>query len=283
MIKPFAINETLRLISSCASSISSRTSALRWSAKLLAAVPRPGCPFSTACSASAVAVGGGVTRCPVGSTWFGCSVSIVCARVDQSRQQHACYQRSGHDRDRRRVPALPSALPAGLRAADAGGDGARFQLAQEVGTRVELLGHDLAHPVVPGLRASREVLQALGPALDDDVAGAHFFFFFGGGSPVERRQILSAACLAARAAAALTTAVRMFQSSIFSTPAWVSGDVVAKPAGYSSSMEPPARSLPKPERQRLIESVVSRKRIGSQQELAEALAHAGCEVTQATI
>ncbi len=48
-------------------------------------------------------------------------------------------------------------------------------------------------------------------------------------------------------------------------------------------MEPPARSLPKPERQRLIASVVSRKRIGSQQELAEALADAGCEVTQATI
>ena len=48
-------------------------------------------------------------------------------------------------------------------------------------------------------------------------------------------------------------------------------------------MEPPARSLPKPERQRLIASVVSRKRIGSQQELAEALARAGCEVTQATI
>ena len=48
-------------------------------------------------------------------------------------------------------------------------------------------------------------------------------------------------------------------------------------------MEPPARSLPKPERQKLIASVVSRKRIGSQQELAEALADAGCEVTQATI
>ena len=48
-------------------------------------------------------------------------------------------------------------------------------------------------------------------------------------------------------------------------------------------MEPPARSLPKPERQRLIASVVSRKRIGSQQELADALARAGCEVTQATI
>jgi len=48
-------------------------------------------------------------------------------------------------------------------------------------------------------------------------------------------------------------------------------------------MEPPARSLTKPERQKLIASVVSRKRIGSQQELAEALADAGCEVTQATI
>jgi transcriptional regulator of arginine metabolism len=48
-------------------------------------------------------------------------------------------------------------------------------------------------------------------------------------------------------------------------------------------MEPRARSLPKPERQRLISSVVSRKRIGSQQELADALARAGCEVTQATI
>jgi transcriptional regulator of arginine metabolism len=43
------------------------------------------------------------------------------------------------------------------------------------------------------------------------------------------------------------------------------------------------RPLPKPERQKLISSVVSRRRIGSQQELAEALAKAGCEVTQATI
>jgi transcriptional regulator of arginine metabolism len=39
----------------------------------------------------------------------------------------------------------------------------------------------------------------------------------------------------------------------------------------------------KAERQRLIASVVSRRRVGSQHELAEALARAGCEVTQATI
>jgi transcriptional regulator of arginine metabolism len=44
-----------------------------------------------------------------------------------------------------------------------------------------------------------------------------------------------------------------------------------------------ARPLAKAERQRLIASVVSRRRIGSQHELAEALAKAGCPVTQATI
>jgi transcriptional regulator of arginine metabolism len=48
-------------------------------------------------------------------------------------------------------------------------------------------------------------------------------------------------------------------------------------------MDPVARPLAKAERQRLIASVVSRRRIGSQQELAEALARAGCRVTQATI
>ena len=42
-------------------------------------------------------------------------------------------------------------------------------------------------------------------------------------------------------------------------------------------------TLTKSERQRLIASVVSRKRIGSQLELAEALAKAGCRVTQATV
>jgi transcriptional regulator of arginine metabolism len=41
--------------------------------------------------------------------------------------------------------------------------------------------------------------------------------------------------------------------------------------------------LAKVERQRLIESVVSRKRVGTQFELLEALADSGCSVTQATI
>jgi transcriptional regulator of arginine metabolism len=41
--------------------------------------------------------------------------------------------------------------------------------------------------------------------------------------------------------------------------------------------------LAKGERQRLIESVVSRKRVGTQFELLDALAASGCSVTQATI
>ena len=41
--------------------------------------------------------------------------------------------------------------------------------------------------------------------------------------------------------------------------------------------------LGKAARQRLIASVVTRRRVGSQFELIEALAEAGCEVTQATV
>lgn len=41
--------------------------------------------------------------------------------------------------------------------------------------------------------------------------------------------------------------------------------------------------LPKDERQRLVASLVERKRIGSQRELLDALAAAGCRVTQATV
>jgi transcriptional regulator of arginine metabolism len=43
------------------------------------------------------------------------------------------------------------------------------------------------------------------------------------------------------------------------------------------------RQPPKAERQRLIASVVGRRRVGSQHELQGALKRAGCEVTQATI
>jgi len=48
-------------------------------------------------------------------------------------------------------------------------------------------------------------------------------------------------------------------------------------------MEVPGRTLGKLERQRLIGSLVARKRIGTQLELLDALAAAGCRVTQATI
>jgi transcriptional regulator of arginine metabolism len=47
---------------------------------------------------------------------------------------------------------------------------------------------------------------------------------------------------------------------------------------YAVSMQ-----LAKVERHRLIESVVSRKRVGTQFELLDALAESGCDVTQATI
>jgi transcriptional regulator of arginine metabolism len=43
------------------------------------------------------------------------------------------------------------------------------------------------------------------------------------------------------------------------------------------------RQLPKHERQRLVASVVGRRRVGSQHELQQALRDAGCDVTQATI
>lgn len=48
-------------------------------------------------------------------------------------------------------------------------------------------------------------------------------------------------------------------------------------------MQVEARHFGKAERQRLIGSLIARKRIGTQHELLEALAGAGCKVTQATI
>jgi transcriptional regulator of arginine metabolism len=43
------------------------------------------------------------------------------------------------------------------------------------------------------------------------------------------------------------------------------------------------RHLPKAERQKLVASLVERMRLGTQQELLEALDSAGCRVTQATV
>jgi transcriptional regulator of arginine metabolism len=48
-------------------------------------------------------------------------------------------------------------------------------------------------------------------------------------------------------------------------------------------MQNDSRPLAKAERQRLITSVVARKRVGTQFELLAALAAAGCRVTQATV
>jgi len=50
-----------------------------------------------------------------------------------------------------------------------------------------------------------------------------------------------------------------------------------------SFMQSAARGLGKPERQKLIESVIGRRRVGTQQELGRALEAAGCVVTQATL
>jgi transcriptional regulator of arginine metabolism len=43
------------------------------------------------------------------------------------------------------------------------------------------------------------------------------------------------------------------------------------------------RQLSKPERQRLVASLIDRRRLGTQQELLDALGAAGCSVTQATV
>ena len=48
-------------------------------------------------------------------------------------------------------------------------------------------------------------------------------------------------------------------------------------------MEAGSRSFSKPERQRLIASVIGRRRVGTQLELVQALVEAGCAVTQATL
>ncbi len=48
-------------------------------------------------------------------------------------------------------------------------------------------------------------------------------------------------------------------------------------------MEPDVRSFGKAERQRLIASLVSRRRIGTQHDLLAALAAEGCRATQATV
>src|SRR5207237_6423173 len=52
---------------------------------------------------------------------------------------------------------------------------------------------------------------------------------------------------------------------------------------YSELMHDSAPIYGKPERQRLIASIVTRRRVGTQFELLAALEAAGCRVTQATV
>ena len=56
-----------------------------------------------------------------------------------------------------------------------------------------------------------------------------------------------------------------------------------RPHIYARFMQRNGRPFGKAERHRLLSGIVARKRIGSQLELAAALAAAGCRVTQATV
>src|SRR5215210_181050 len=57
----------------------------------------------------------------------------------------------------------------------------------------------------------------------------------------------------------------------------------ARPGKYALSMQPDARPFGKAERQRLVASLVSRRRLGTQHDLLAALAAEGCRATQATV
>jgi transcriptional regulator of arginine metabolism len=105
----------------------------------------------------------------------------------------------------------------------------------------------------------------------------------GGSSPVRIRQTRDAACLAAIAAAAPMTPYTAVHNNLRNTT--VTLPVLSGPRNLHAylcvSMQRP-RELDKTARQKLIASVIARKRIGTQYELLEALARAGCRVTQAT-
>src|SRR5262249_16939618 len=142
----------------------------------------------------------------------------------------------------------------GVLAPGARRDQARLQLAKEGGVGRELLGQPVADPVAPAGGALREPLQPVSASIDAEGDLRHFF---GGGSAVATRQTFAAACRAATMAPALSP----IQSALRSMPGCLPVCDWPKPAGYCNSMD-------KAERQRLIASVVSRRRVGSQHELA---------------
>ena len=163
-----ASEETLRLSSSAASSSSRRTSELARSETLFTVAPRPG---------------------------VSCSVSWVCmASPVDDLGEHDPGDERGTDDDQRRWPLPPlrffffvfgrepSCGPEG-----AGGGSwlvgasplARalirlgFSLRRKAASFAELLGEPLADAVAACGRAVGEVLQAVGPAIDQEVALVH--------------------------------------------------------------------------------------------------------------
>ena len=154
-------------------------------------------------------------------------------------------------------------------------DQAWFHLANQVGILGEWLG-ELRLQAAFARQLIGELLE-LGRCALDCLIGCHFFV--GGSSPVSVRQIRVAArreTIVARAAMAPESAdQRSFRSIDLEFY-----QALAPPNlhTYAGLMQ-----LGKTERQRLIESLVSRKRIGTQFELLDALADAGCVVTQATV
>ena len=102
----------------------------------------------------------------------------------------------------------------------------------------------------------------------------------GGASPVATRHSFDAPLRAAIIAPVDTANHNIFRSM----PGCLPNASAVKPLDtYSRRMQRNDRTLGKAERQRLIASVVSRRRVGSQLELMDALADVGCDVAQATI
>ena len=112
-------------------------------------------------------------------------------------------------------------------------------------------------------------------------------FFTGGSSPVATRQMLRGRASRRDRRERLERAVEAGpdQFSQHRVQAYREGAAAKRGNVDDTSFCPcaGARPLAKDERQRLIASVVSRRRVGTQHELLDALARAGCRVTQATV
>ena len=135
----------------------------------------------------------------------------------------------------------------------------RLQLAQKGRVLGELRG-DLRRHAAFGGGLVRQLLELVGSRLDGTVA---LHRFAGGFSPVATRQMPEAARRAAMVAAAPS---RRRGRSREACAAWlrVACWAPGKPGRLCTGMHADARPLPKQERQRLIESVIGRRGVGTQ-------------------